>query len=320
MKSISFNLLIVALLSISATATALADTQPGQQAVFGIGSVVELQRAGYSDDVIIMTIRNGRNITFNFDTSADGLVMMKQAGFSDRIIAAILERAGNNNMPVPAAQPAAFQASGPTATWNGKSVNLRPGVVNPAFAQGKDRFGALKGLGVGAGIYAGTLAAAGGLAGSTAGMAVPLAWPVFGAWSTLRTKTHKGFSYELLSGNSSTNVLSANTPTEFNIPYAVFDDGRYPRATPVLLTLEVSQDTQTRIAGSAKAEVKESVTRGPGQPKLTEPYERHTIAADVAAANNVLTVKTAGLAAGEYAIGFIYDGTLLPTILDFAVR
>jgi hypothetical protein len=173
---------------------------------------------------------------------------------------------------------------------------------------------------MGAGIYAGTAAAAGGLAGSTAGAAIPLGGLAFGAWSALRTKTYKGFSYELLPDVTSTNVFTANTALEFNIPFAMFNDGRYQRAIPILIALEVSKDTQTRILGTAKAEVKESITKGPGQPKLEEPYQRSQITADIATSDTAFSIKTGGLAVGEYAVAFVYDGNLLPIVVDFTVR
>ncbi|MCL5435535.1 MAG: hypothetical protein M1275_00395, partial [Patescibacteria group bacterium] len=84
---------------------------------------------------------------------------------------------------------------------------------------------------------------------------------------------------------------------------------------------EVSKDTQTRIVGTARAEMKVGVAKGATQPRVVEAYEHTAVSgADIAKTDTAVTVKAAQLAAGEYAVVFEYDGGLLPTIFDFSVR
>jgi len=70
-------------------------------------AIVKLAKAGMSEDVIIATI-NGSAGTF--DTSADGLIALKTAGVSDKVVAAIVTKG-----IAPAAAPAAVAAAGASA-------------------------------------------------------------------------------------------------------------------------------------------------------------------------------------------------------------
>jgi len=69
-------------------------------------AVVKLVKAGLSDDLIVSTI-NGSPGTY--DTSADGLIALKSAGASDKVVAAVVAKASAPAM-IPSASPAAAPA------------------------------------------------------------------------------------------------------------------------------------------------------------------------------------------------------------------
>ena len=81
-------------------------------------SVIKMVKAGLTDDVIVVTINASSG---TYDTSPDGLIALKQAGVSDKVIAAIVAR-GTASGPASAA-PATPDASTP-------SLPLPPGVDN----------------------------------------------------------------------------------------------------------------------------------------------------------------------------------------------
>jgi len=64
-------------------------------------AVIKLVKAGLSDDIVVTTITGS---TGSYDTSADGLIALKNAGISDKVIAAIMTKA--TALAVPAAAPA----------------------------------------------------------------------------------------------------------------------------------------------------------------------------------------------------------------------
>jgi hypothetical protein len=80
-------------------------------------SIVKMVKAQLSDDVIVTTINASPGA---YDTSPDGLIALKQAGVSDKVIAALVAKSAP---ATPAATPAASDASAPTAP-------LPPGVDN----------------------------------------------------------------------------------------------------------------------------------------------------------------------------------------------
>lgn len=108
---------------------------PAQQAMNN-DSVIKLVKAGLSEDLIVSTI-NGSPAAY--DTSADGLIALKSAGASDKVVAAIVARAAGP-APAPAAAPAATSASSlPPGideigvyykNKSGQWVSLDPEVVN----------------------------------------------------------------------------------------------------------------------------------------------------------------------------------------------
>src|ERR1700678_2281088 len=61
-------------------------------------AVVKLEKAGLSDDLIVTTINASPG---TYDTSPDGLIALKAAGVSDKVVAAVVAKAA----PAPPATP-----------------------------------------------------------------------------------------------------------------------------------------------------------------------------------------------------------------------
>ncbi|MDP2933229.1 MAG: hypothetical protein Q8N81_03795 [bacterium] len=291
-----------------------------QQEGFGLAQVTSLTKLGVDEQSVVAAINGAPKVSF--DTSVDGIIAMKQAGLSDRMIAAVIARSANNAPTNANFTPANGNSNNQLiAVQGGQTILLKNNSLSSMFAQSKNGNSkdALKSVGIGAASYGGAAVGYSGVLGSAAGMGAGMAGPVISLIGIHRTKTLKGFYFELIPQTTSTVVLTT-AATEFTIPLTVFNDGRYPVAEPVLLKLTASEDTRTRVAGTAKAEMKYSDLKGPQEPRATEPYQHETVQAEVTKANNIATIKTAGLPLGEYAIAFVLDGKLLPEVLDFTVR
>ncbi|MGA2217280.1 MAG: hypothetical protein ABSG51_04290 [Terracidiphilus sp.] len=65
-------------------------------------SVIKLAKAGLSDDLIVSTINASPG---TYDTSADGLIALKTAGVSDRVVTAIVAKAAADSQPPPPPVP-----------------------------------------------------------------------------------------------------------------------------------------------------------------------------------------------------------------------
>lgn len=105
------------------------------QQVMNNDAVIKLIKAGLSDDLIVSTI-NGSPAAY--DTSADGIIALKTAGASDKVIAAIIARAAAPAAPA-AAPPVAAPPTRPAGIddvgvyyrdRNGAWINLEPEIVN----------------------------------------------------------------------------------------------------------------------------------------------------------------------------------------------
>lgn len=304
--------LLVALLSLPLAVFGTPPATPATTEGFGLPQIVGLINMGVDEPSVIAAIRGAEKVSF--DTSAAGLVAMKQAGLSDKVVAAILQRAST---PVVAA------VFGPSVSQNGKTFNVgTAGVVN-RFLPGKGN--ALQVLAEIGPTSLVTAAATGLLIGSApAGLGV-LGGGLIGAipygvsaLNMARGKTKQGFEYELLPGASSTNPLASAEAT-FQIPFSTLDDNRYRVAEPGLYRLVPDAKTDARVLGTAEGKVKVN-SSGQVTKKTLEPFKRESVAAEVAKAEAGVTLKTANLAPGEYAIGFVYDGKLLPQVMDFTVR
>ena len=101
-------------------------------------AVIKMTKAGLSDDLIISTIGGQPG---NYNTSADGLIALKSAGVSDKVVAAIVTKgSGATAGTATVAAPTATIASGLPAgidevgvyyqDKNGMWVALMPEVVN----------------------------------------------------------------------------------------------------------------------------------------------------------------------------------------------
>ena len=78
-------------------------------------SIVKLVKAGLSDDLIVTTINASPG---SYDTSANGLIALKKANVSDKVISAIVLKASGAapalNLRLPAATPAPGRQSRPS--------------------------------------------------------------------------------------------------------------------------------------------------------------------------------------------------------------
>ena len=104
------------------------------QQVMNNDSVIKLVKAGLSDDLIVTTINSSPGA---YDTSADGLIALKSAGASDKVVAAIVAKA--TAPAAPPAPPAAAASTRPAGIddvgvyfrdRNGAWTNLEPEIVN----------------------------------------------------------------------------------------------------------------------------------------------------------------------------------------------
>jgi hypothetical protein len=85
---------------------------PAQQALDN-ASVIKLIKAGLSDDLVVTTINSSAGA---YDTSANGLIALKKAGASDKILAAIVLKAAGAAAPAPVAAASAEPATPPSST------------------------------------------------------------------------------------------------------------------------------------------------------------------------------------------------------------
>lgn len=92
-------------------------------------SVVKLVKAGLSDDIIITTINSSPG---SYDTTANGIIALKEAGASDKVISAVLTKATG------AAPGAAATPSGTAAT----AVAGLPAGITDVGVYYKDKTGA----------------------------------------------------------------------------------------------------------------------------------------------------------------------------------
>lgn len=99
-------------------------------------AVIKLVKAGLSDDVIVSTINASPG---TYDTSTNGLIALKTAGVSDKVIAAIVVRAAAPPAPAVASSPAPAATGRPAGIddvgvyyrdKNGAWTALMPEVVN----------------------------------------------------------------------------------------------------------------------------------------------------------------------------------------------
>ena len=83
-------------------------------------AVVKLLKAGLSDDLIVSTINASPGI---YDTSSDGLIALKTAGVSDKVISAIVVKSAG--VPQPAPPPPPVPAA-PTTQYTDRGLTNGP--------------------------------------------------------------------------------------------------------------------------------------------------------------------------------------------------
>jgi hypothetical protein len=66
------------------------------------GAIVKLAKAGLSDDLIVSTVNASPG---TYDTSADGIIALKAAGVSDKVVSAIVAKAAEATQPPPPIPP-----------------------------------------------------------------------------------------------------------------------------------------------------------------------------------------------------------------------
>src|SRR5581483_8215647 len=77
-------------------------------------AVIKLVKAGLSEDLIVTTINSSPG---TYDTSANGLIALKKAGATDKVVAAIVLKASGASAAQPST-PAASPAASPTTIGN----------------------------------------------------------------------------------------------------------------------------------------------------------------------------------------------------------
>jgi hypothetical protein len=98
-------------------------------------SIIKMVKAGLSDDLIVTTINASPG---TYDTSADGIITLKAAGVSDKIVAAIIAKA-----TAPAAPPVAPQPPPPPPA---PAASPRPAGIDDVGVYFQDRSGAWQNL------------------------------------------------------------------------------------------------------------------------------------------------------------------------------
>jgi hypothetical protein len=89
-------------------------------------AIIKMVKAGLSDDVILATINSSPG---SYDTTANGLISLKQGGASDRVIAAIVTKSA----AMPSTPPSASASALPPAPTDASSAPTAP-----ADAKGAD--------------------------------------------------------------------------------------------------------------------------------------------------------------------------------------
>jgi len=110
--------------------TAAGKPKPAAPAVMTNRSVIRLVQAKISDDIIIAKINKSKT---NFDTSDDALVALKNAGVSDRVIAAMLsageesgEGGSSSGASAPGSSKEGSKSSGPKGPASNASKEAAP--------------------------------------------------------------------------------------------------------------------------------------------------------------------------------------------------
>ena len=96
-------------------------------------SVIKLVKAGLSDDLIVSTVNASPG---SYDTSADGIIALKTAGVSDKVVAAIVVKV---SAPAPSTANLGASAIAPLADPDNPSAPHDPGVYLCTVQGGKQK-------------------------------------------------------------------------------------------------------------------------------------------------------------------------------------
>jgi len=248
MRRIAALLLAVVLIA----SPAIAQKKPMTNA-----DVVKLTAAGMSEDVIIKSINTNEA---NFDTSTDGMIALKKANVSQKVIDAMLSKGA----PAPPAPAAAAPAAAPAAPTNGVQVAIREGASPRALgaertniAQTKEKASSLGGLAGNPAVtsaitnVASTAAwhAAARSGSYTGGAVASTAITSFGGLMGKRkpTMTH----IWALQGQKSPNIIKAGTP-KLELNYANVVGLNPDEFEPALIRLTPSPSNY-RLVGATEA-------------------------------------------------------------------
>jgi hypothetical protein len=99
-------------------------------------SVIKLVKAGLSDDLIVSTVNAAPGA---YDASADGLIALKAAGASDKVVSAIVLRASSLTPPAQASVPPFPSIAEPVAPGKLTQSLAAPAVQEPAQTSSKPR-------------------------------------------------------------------------------------------------------------------------------------------------------------------------------------
>jgi hypothetical protein len=97
-------------------------------------AVIKMAKAGLSDDVIITSINANPGV---YDTSTDGLVALKKAKVSDKVVSAIIVKSANGGPPAAAPTLAPIAPGG----FGGFGAPAAPSAAVPAVPSGIDGVG-----------------------------------------------------------------------------------------------------------------------------------------------------------------------------------
>jgi hypothetical protein len=251
MRRIAALLLAVVLIA----SAAIAQKKPMTNA-----DVVKLTAAGMSEDVIIKSINTNEA---NFDTSTDGMIALKKANVSQKVIDAMLSK-GAPAAPAATASAATSAPAAVAAPTNGVQVALRDGASPRALgaertniAQTKEKASDLGGLAGNPAVtsaitnVASTAAwhAAARSGSYTGGAVASTAITSFGGLMGKRkpTMTH----IWALQGQKSPNVIKANTP-KLELNYANVVGLNPDEFEPALIRLTPSPSNY-RLVGATEA-------------------------------------------------------------------
>ena len=108
------------------TVVLLASSVLFAQEALDNASVTKLVKAGLSEDLIVTTINSSAG---NYDTSANGLIALKKAGASDKVVAAVVLKASGATAAAPAAAATPANPSLANQGGAGSAGNTTGGVM-----------------------------------------------------------------------------------------------------------------------------------------------------------------------------------------------